>query len=152
MNTIKFCFISFLCFFSLIGKGTAAIPEQKIDSLEIVHITQRLKTLLSKNLPERSRVLDLMNSLNKDGSWNEIDYKNTDVLSWSPGQHLGFVFTLAQAFANNESEFYQNKKLEAAIHQSLGFWIDHNFTSRNWWFNDICIRKDRIWFGEPAFN
>ncbi|MEO9146439.1 MAG: polysaccharide lyase family 8 super-sandwich domain-containing protein [Ginsengibacter sp.] len=127
----------FLFLLSLSGKGTSIVHEQEIDSLEVVNITHRLKILLSKNLPERNKVLDLMNSLNKDGSWNGIDYKNTDVLSWSPGQHLGFVFTMAQAFANQESEFYQNKKLKAAIHQSMGFWLDHNFTSRNWWFNDI---------------
>ncbi|MEO9005065.1 MAG: hypothetical protein ABI288_10020, partial [Ginsengibacter sp.] len=66
--------MSFLFLLSLCGKSTSPVQEQKFDSLEVIHITQRLRTLLSKNLPERNRVLGLMNSLNKDGSWNEIDY------------------------------------------------------------------------------
>ena len=138
MNIIKLCFVSLLFFLPLRGRGTS-IHDQKIDSLEVVNITQRLKTLLSKNLHGRNSILDLMNSLNKEGGWDKIDYKNTDVLSWAPGQHLGFVFNMAQAFANKESDFYQNKRLEEAIHQSLGYWLDHNFTSRNWWFNDIGV-------------
>ncbi len=137
MNKIKFCFISFLFFLSIGGKSAPTVSGPSIDSVEVANITLRLRTLLSKNFPEKSRVLELIRTMNKDGSWNEIDYQNTEVLSWSPSRHLGSVLGMCQAFTNPKSELFQNKSLEEAIHLALGFWLSHNFTSRNWWYNDI---------------
>lgn len=137
MNKIKFCFISFLFFLSISGKSAPAGLAPSIDSVEVLNITLRLRSLLSKNFPEKSKILELINTMNKDGSWDGIDYENTDVLSWLPARHLGSVLGMCQAFANPKSELFQNESLEKAIHLSLGFWLNHNFTSRNWWYNDI---------------
>jgi len=137
MNKIKLCFISFLFFLSIGGKSAPNVAGPHLDSLEVANITLRLRTLLSKDFPEKSTVLKLINTMNKDGSWDGIDYQNTDVLSWLPARHLGSVLGMCQAFANPKSELFQSKRLEEAIHLSLGFWLNHNFTSRNWWYNDI---------------
>jgi chondroitin AC lyase len=136
MNKIKFWFISFLFFLSSAGKS-APLVFGPIDSVEVANITLRLRTLLSKNFPEKSTVLKLMTTMHKNGSWDGIDYQNTDVLSWAPSRHLAYVFSMCQSFANSKSELFQNDSLEKAIHLSFGFWVDHNFTSRNWWYNDI---------------
>jgi chondroitin AC lyase len=136
MTKIKLGFLSFFFFLSISAKCAEA-TSAPIDSVEVVNITLRLRTLLSKNFPGKNTVLELINSMNKDGGWDGIDYQNTDVLSWLPARHIGSVLGMCQAFVNPKSELFQNKSLEDAIHLSLGFWLNHNFTSRNWWYNDI---------------
>src|SRR5690606_34340619 len=66
-------------------------------------------------------------------------YKSIAISSWSPILHLQYVLNLAKAYANGKSPFYKDRNLAKEVHQSLDFWLRHNFTRRNWWYNEIGV-------------
>lgn len=132
----KFLFTVF-CLFSLLCTATVSAEAQKVDSSNVVVILNRLRKLLAPNFPTKNTVLSLIHSMQPDGSWENIDYLNAYVSSWPAIQHLSYVSELASAYSNKESPLFRNKNLAKALHLSLDFWLSHNFTNPNWWWNDI---------------
>jgi len=105
-------------------------------------IRSRLQSLLSDNPPSRQTINRFLASMKSNGSWDHINYKSLRISSWPPQRHLTqYVYPMAKAYTNPGHPLYHNPKLRDALHHSLNFWLDHNFTSRNWWYNDIGIPK-----------
>ena len=136
---IKKYSILVVCVIFVLGSQFSMAYGQEADSLEIKNITSRLKGLLTTTLPDSSEVMNVIRTMNSDGSWSGIDYQSTDVLVWTPIQHLSYIHRMAQSYSSQRSQLYQSDSVKTAIHQSLNFWLSHNFTSRNWWVNDIGV-------------
>ena len=74
-------------------------------------------------------------SLQRDGSWPDIDYSDKTRSSWPVGAHLRTrLVTLAADWRRTG-----NRNSLAAAHRALGFWLRHRFDNPNWWWNVIGV-------------
>lgn len=129
-----FCLVTFLNIIP--GSGYA----QNSDSSNINAILGRLQTLLSSNTQKTEDIQHIMASMQPDGSWKGIDYQSIQISHWPALNHLSaYVLPMAKAYANPKSSLYRDQRLDSSLHKALDFWLNHNFTSQNWWSNDIGV-------------
>ena len=84
---------------------------------------------------------EYINSINKDGSWPDINYKDTKRSSWEPAKHAQRIFFLTKVYMDPGSKFYKDKKLSAILHEAIQFWFQAKLVCPNWWYNEIGIPK-----------
>ncbi|MRJ07564.1 chondroitinase [Ornithobacterium rhinotracheale] len=88
-----------------------------------------------------TKVDAMLKSMKPNGSWDDIDYKNEDMVNWMPQDHLRNVEVLAVAYTLPESQYYNNPTLLKAITSGLEYWNEVQPKSKNWWHNDINAPK-----------
>ncbi|MBX6360736.1 MAG: hypothetical protein IRZ03_11725 [Acidobacterium ailaaui] len=115
------------------------VKAQTVDSSIVALILGRLRTVLSSSFPNPDSVLKWIQTMQPNGSWKDIDYLSTRLSAWPAIQHLNYMSGLANAYGNNKSPLYENKRVGKALHQSLDFWLYHNIVNQNWWWNEIGI-------------
>ena len=76
-------------------------------------------------------------SLQKDGSWADIDYSSTVRANWPTAKHLHRLLALAAA-----GRATGDKETLAAAHAALGFWRQKRFGNPNWWWPTIGIPRN----------
>ncbi|MEO5682344.1 MAG: polysaccharide lyase family 8 super-sandwich domain-containing protein [Chitinophagaceae bacterium] len=79
----------------------------------------------------------LMASLQKDGAWPGIDYANPRRTYWPANEHLVRTETITKAFVKNSSRYYADVNVYKAIVTALQYWYDRDYSSSNWWYNQI---------------
>ncbi|WP_372629331.1 discoidin domain-containing protein [Cohnella sp.] len=89
-------------------------------------------------------------SQNTDGSWADVDYKDTTNANmgkpWSPYLALDRMQSMAQAFADPGGPYYRDEALLAGIQLGLDYWFRVKPTSTNWWETGIGkqLRLEKI--------
>ncbi len=109
-------------------KESAVSDQMVVELMDRYHITS-------------SDVAGLLESLQPDGSWKDVDYNSQNRSGWSPKTHVERILILTKAYRLPTSGYFESKDLEAAIHKSLEYWIDRKLVSLNWWHNQIGIPK-----------
>lgn len=79
-----------------------------------------------------------LTTLQINGSWAGIDYKDKGITNWLPDEHLLKLQTLIQAYVAKDSKFYANEKAFDAIVKAFRYWYDQDPKSSNWWHNEIA--------------
>ncbi|XID91506.1 discoidin domain-containing protein [Paenibacillaceae bacterium WGS1546] len=83
-------------------------------------------------------------SQNADGSWGDVDYKDTtnaaNGRAWSPYLALDRMQSMAQAFADPDDPYYHSETMLDGIHKALDYWFTVKPTSTNWWERGIGIQ------------
>jgi chondroitin AC lyase len=79
-----------------------------------------------------------LKALQADGSWKEIDYKDTAIVNWMPGDHLLKLQTLIQAYITKGSRYYQDEQMFQGITNAFSYWYATDPKSSNWWHNEIA--------------
>lgn len=102
---------------------------------------QMIIELMDRYHIEDSVITSLVESLQEDGAWKDIDFSNMKAAGWPPKNHAARILELARAYRNPKHTFYQSKKVADAIHRSLGYWFKANPKASNWWYNEIGIPK-----------
>ena len=98
---------------------------------------------------------ELVASLNSNGQWSDIDYQDKERGAWKPAIHLNRVRSLALAWADPKSSFYQQPFLSQAAARALDHWIQKRYKSPNWWHNEIGVpqqMRDIIVLLQPALS
>jgi chondroitin AC lyase len=96
--------------------------------------------LSTMKLPEN--IEQLGTSLNENGRWRDINYKDTERSNWKPSIHLKRTRDLALAFGSPESPFYQQKKILERAMVALNDWIENRYQCPNWWYNEIGVPQE----------
>ena len=110
--------------------------EKEISDQNIVELYQRFLTR-----PEEVR--QWMATLQADGSWADINYKDRKRSGWEPKKHVERILGLAKFFyasAGNHPEIDRDSLL-TVIHQALNFWFKRDFSCLNWWYNQIGVPR-----------
>lgn len=115
------------------------VKAQAPDSTEVELMKNRIRELILTDYPGPDSVQKLLNRMNADGSWQGIDYNSIEVEPWPPMAHFSYLMALVKAFENRRSSLYHDEGLGKSIHQSLDFWLNHNFVNKNWWEAEIGI-------------
>lgn len=86
---------------------------------------------------QEARIKSLLASIKSDGSWPEIDYKDVSRTGFRHSSHLDNMFELARAYKKPGSPWYQNPVTKEVTLSALDFWLQHDFISDNWWWNEM---------------
>lgn len=76
-------------------------------------------------------------TLQTNGSWKGIDYKDKTITNWRPNEHLVKLESLVQAYIENDSRYFSNDQTLDAITRAFRYWYDQDPKSSNWWHNEI---------------
>ena len=88
------------------------------------------------NFEEVKKLLDDMQS---DGSWENIDYSSKERGAWEPRQHLTNLLNIAVAYHTSNTPFHEQKEVSQKIHSSLNYWLENDFLCPNWWYPVIGV-------------
>ncbi|MCW3091040.1 MAG: chondroitin lyase [Ferruginibacter sp.] len=84
-----------------------------------------------------SSINKLVKTIQTDGSWPDIDYKDTSRTGFQHREHLEHMVDLSRAYKKPGSPFYQDIKVKTTALSALDFWLAHNFICANWWWNEM---------------
>ncbi|KAA9041384.1 hypothetical protein FW778_04985 [Ginsengibacter hankyongi] len=78
-----------------------------------------------------------INSINADGSWPDINYKDNKRSGWDPAKHAERILFLTKLYEDPDSKLYKDKNLSMVVHKAMGFWFQAKLICPNWWYNEI---------------
>lgn len=96
-------------------------------------------TLMDTNeaSPDATRAREYARTLRDDGSWADIDYASPARSSWPPSLHYTRMLSMIAAARRAATAAADRSELVEAVHRAFGFWMRHDFTCPNWWYNQI---------------
>ncbi len=111
----------------------AAYPED----LEQLH-QNAISYFLDEEI-KMDEVQGLLDDMQADGSWENIDYTSKQRGAWEPRQHLTNLLYIAVAYHTANTPFYGQKEVSRKIHLSLNYWLENDFICPNWWYPVIGV-------------
>jgi len=100
-------------------------------------VRQRVIDRMMQNRVDDSRVEDLIQSIQEDGSWDYINYIDVSRTGFDHGRHLNNMLAISRAYKNTSSGFYKGQEAKSAIISALEYWCSNDFICENWWWNQI---------------
>lgn len=82
---------------------------------------------------------EILQLMQADGSFSDLDYQNQNWTSWPPYLHLCRVSALCRMVSCSQNKIFGDKTVKLKIHDLLGYFIRGNFHSENWWQNDVGV-------------
>ncbi|TCC95757.1 chondroitinase-AC [Pedobacter hiemivivus] len=76
-------------------------------------------------------------TLQPNGSWKGIDYKDRTITNWQPNDHLVKLESLVQGYITKDSRYFSDDQTLDAITRAIKYWYDQDPKSSNWWHNEI---------------
>lgn len=73
-----------------------------------------------------------------DGSWKDINYKDSAITQWKPSVHLDRLQLFAVAFSKKDNLYVGDEGLKTAVLSGLRYWYQKDPQSKNWWHNEIA--------------
>jgi chondroitin AC lyase len=93
---------------------------------------------LIKSPVDDYQVRTIVDKMNKDGSFHDINYVDLSRAAGFPQRnHTYNLVYLAKAYKNKTSKFYQSKKLKDIITVGYEYWVNNDFFGDNWHNNQI---------------
>jgi chondroitin AC lyase len=102
-------------------------------------ILSRYEQYIFSTLKVRDDLSNMMSSLNGDGQWRDIDYKDLERGNWQPLNHIKRARDMAFAYAFPASKFYHNAELLKKINLAVDNWVRNRYVCPNWWHNEIGV-------------
>lgn len=127
------------CALCLLFLRPETLQAQRLGEADVALMCSRMQALIAAGYPDTADIRRWMRSLRPDGGWDGIDYLNTGISYWPPSEHLNRVSGMAAAYRNPGSPLHGRSDLDSALHHALDYWLRHNYTSQNWWTNDIGV-------------
>ena len=84
-------------------------------------------------------VRQLLNDMQEDGTWTNIDYTSNERGGWPQRGHLTNLLEIVKAYQTAGTDFYQKENVSEKIHLSLNFWIENDLICPNWWYPVIGV-------------
>lgn len=107
-------------------------------------VKQRVVAEILKAEVDDSVVSELINSVNPDGSWPDINYEDLSKTGFENLLHLYNLENLCLAYQHRSSSFYHDRQLRKLVNQSLKFWCDHDYISDNWYDNQVTTPRKMV--------
>ncbi len=108
---------------------------------DIETIKQRLiDRLIPLNAPEE-RILGLVDTLNDEGAWPDIDYESDSRAAWDVANHTGRLATIARTWATPGHALHHDDSVRDAMLRAYDFWLELDPIAPNWWHNEIGVPR-----------
>ena len=118
----------------LIKTLSAIPPEEEVSDQSVIELQQQYPIS-----PEE--VALLVQTLDKNGSWTDINYKDTKRSGWEPKKHAERILKLTKYYYQKKETLpaAELSQIKDGIHRAMGFWFDSRLVCKNWWYNEIGI-------------
>lgn len=117
--------------------------DAKPDDFEIVK--ERVVAELLKTSIDDDRAETIINKMNEDGSFQDINYTDLSRTAGFPQRnHTYNLVYLAKAYKSKTSSFYKSKKLKKHITNGFKYWVDNDFVGDNWHNNQISTPTNLV--------
>ncbi|PQV49461.1 chondroitin AC lyase [Jejuia pallidilutea] len=113
--------------------------SQQFFALDLDKLKQNFKDFYLVEKVNDTDVKELLEIMNADFSFTDIDYNMHRKSNWKPRTHLKRLIILARAFEDKNSKYYKLNTLAKQIVGGLNYWTSNNFYSDNWWHSEIGI-------------
>jgi chondroitin AC lyase len=114
-----------------VNKGVSAISD-------IETVKRRVVDALMESEVDDNEIELLINAFRQDdGTWPGINYDDVSLTGFEHRHHYSNMVSLARAYKNKSSKYYQKKKVRETLVSALTYWVDNDFFSDNWWYNQI---------------
>ncbi|MEO5948762.1 MAG: polysaccharide lyase family 8 super-sandwich domain-containing protein [Chitinophagaceae bacterium] len=101
------------------------------------NITANLQSGLTEAAMLKQMLMYQLQQLS-DGSWKDINYKDSSITQWKPAVHLDRLQVFTIAFSKADNVYAGNEGLKNSIISGLRFWHQKDPQSKNWWHNEIA--------------
>ncbi|MBJ2176066.1 hypothetical protein JBL43_17565 [Aureibaculum sp. A20] len=136
--------IIFLFFIFIFANGIAQKDLEKIekriakDLITTLNRTDMYLYLIDAN-DEETIVKEAMSTINKDGSWPSINYKDLSLTGYEHKYHIRNLVVATLMYSKKGSKYYKNRSLKRTINKGLRHWIEKDYVSANWWHNIVLV-------------
>jgi chondroitin AC lyase len=93
-----------------------------------------------------------VNSIQKNGSWSDIDYSDRSRSTWDPSKHLTRINLALRGARHRDTTPEVSATMMDTACRALAFWLEERPESDNWWFNTIGApsihMKNLVMFGD----
>ncbi|WP_430936098.1 polysaccharide lyase family 8 super-sandwich domain-containing protein [Saccharicrinis sp. 156] len=107
-----------------------------------VKLKQNLRDFYLLESVSDIEVQNVLESMNNDFSFSDIDYNMHRRSNWKPREHLNRLITLATAYENTNSKYYKLDEIAESIVGGLNYWSYNHFYSHNWWQQEIGVPQN----------
>jgi chondroitin AC lyase len=108
-------------------------------------IKDRVVAELLKSSVNDRRVESIVNKMNDDGSFNDINYEDLSRTAGFPqGRHTSNLVYLAKAYRDKSSAFFNQKEIKETITLGFKYWVDNDFFGDNWHNNQITTPSNLV--------
>lgn len=119
--------------------GVLFFVTQLIYAVDIDKLKQNFKEFYVLEDIQDQDIELLFGMLDKDFSFEDIDYQMHRRSNWKPRTHLKRLISFATAYNSPKSKYYQSVKMAKIIVGTLNYWSSNHFYSDNWWHQEIGI-------------
>ena len=120
-------------------KPAGVVREASIENagsdLEVVR--GRFISKLLEPEVDAGEIEELLDTVDDQGTWPNIDYDDTSRTAFEHSRHLGHMVELARAYKKEESPFYRASEVKETIEATFNYWLRHDLISENWWHNQV---------------
>lgn len=113
-------------------------PEPIVSDQAVVELQQRYPA-------DPKTVAGYVASLSADGSWADINYRDTKRSGWDAKRHAARVLELSKLYVAPGTAYYHSEYIWDGIVRALRYWFTTKPVCKNWWYNKIAMPKA---FGE----
>ncbi len=108
-------------------------------------IRERVVSELLKSAVDDDRVETIINRMNEDGSFQDINYEDLSRTAGFPQrEHTYNLVYLARAYKIKTSVYYGSEGLKEVIIRGLKYWVDNDFFGDNWHNNQISTPTNLV--------
>ena len=102
-------------------------------------LTRYRSMLVEGEVMDAKEVREHMESISKEGTWADVNYKGKDRNDWEPFYHIFRLGYLAKAYAKPGHALHGDKALLKTILLGIDHWLAGGYRCGNWWYNDIAV-------------
>jgi chondroitin AC lyase len=130
---IRLRVVSFLVMIILCAStAQSQLPYQQV-------IGKYKEFLIAQDTTSLDSIKVWINTLNDNGQWTSIDYKDRNTSSWMTTVHLDRIVKISIAYQNRKGALYHNRLAKSALLKATNHWIDLGYKNSNWWYNEIGV-------------
>jgi len=108
-------------------------------------IKERVVAQLMTSVRADDLIDPIINKMNEDGSFNDINYVDLSRTAGFPHRHHTYnLVHLANAYNSSSSKYFHNETIKEVITRGLKYWTDNDFFGDNWHNNQISTPTNLV--------
>lgn len=111
--------------------------KRKVFDTVIDRIDSLIIRTVDNPLEQDKKIASWLTTQLTDGSWATIDYKDRHRTIWDPSNHILQLRSIATAYINPQSKYYQQEVCYQAVEKGLNYWYQEDPRSDNWFMQQI---------------
>lgn len=105
--------------------------KKTVDTKDMVIIKERLKQEAYDKNADPTSALAVWK---EDGSFEGVEYFDSDTMKWSAKKHVEYVRTMVKAVYSPDNKYFGDKDIKAKIAKSLDYWVTSGRVECNNWY------------------